>query len=58
MRTLSVVDQYSVVGIATCCRLDSPGLEIMVGKRSAPIQTGPEAHPASCTKGTGSLSRA
>jgi len=27
-----------------------------VGARfSAPVQTGPEAHPASCTMGTGSL---
>ena len=31
-------------------------MQIPVGARlSAPVQTGPEAHPASCTKGTGSF---
>jgi len=32
MRTLSVVGQDSVVGIAICCRLDSPGLESWWGR--------------------------
>ena len=42
------------VGTATCSGLDGPG--IPVGERfSAPVQTGPEAHPASCTMGTGSF---
>ena len=46
----------SVVGIATGCGLDSPGIESRWGARfSAPVQTGPGAHPASCTMGTGSF---
>ena len=45
-----------VVGIATAYGLDGPGIESRWGARfSAPVQTGPEAHPASCTKGTGSF---
>jgi hypothetical protein len=48
----------SVVGIATRYGLDGPGIEYRWGARfSALFQTGPGAHPASCTKGTGSLSR-
>ena len=48
----------SVVGIATTYGLDGPGIESRWGARfSAPVHTGPEAHPASCTLGTGSLSR-
>jgi hypothetical protein len=47
----------SVVGIATAYGLDCPGIESRWGARfSAPVQTGPEAHPASYTMGTGSLS--
>ena len=46
----------SVVGIATAYGRDGPGIEILVGVRfSAPVQTGPEAHPAPCTMGTGSF---
>ena len=46
------------VGIATRYGLDGPGIESRWGARfSAPVQTGPGAHPASYTKGTGSLSR-
>ena len=46
----------SVVGIATGYRLDGPGIETRWGARfSAPVQTGPGAHPASCTIGTGSF---
>ena len=45
----------SVVGIATGYGLDGPGIEFRWGARfSAPVQTGPGAHPASCTMGTGS----
>jgi len=41
----------SVVGIATGY---SPGIESRWGARfSAPVQTGPGAHPASCTMSTG-----
>ena len=46
----------SVVGIATGYRLDGPGIESRWGARvSAPVQTGPGAHPASFTMGTGSF---
>ena len=46
----------SVVGIATAYGLDGPGIESRWGARfSAPVQTGPEAHPASCTADTGSF---
>ena len=40
----------SIVGIVTGYGLDGPGIESRWGARfSAPIQTGPRAHPASCT---------
>ena len=43
----------SVVGIATGYGLDGPGIESQWGTRfSAPVQTGPGAHPVSCTMGT------
>ena len=46
----------SVVGVATRYRLDGPMIESRWGARfSAPVQTGPGAHPASCTVGTGSF---
>jgi len=46
----------SVVGMATGYGLDGPGFETLVGTRfSAPFQTGPEAHTAFCTMGTGSF---
>ena len=46
----------SVVGIATGYGLDGVGDQIPVGARfSAPVETGPGAHPASCTVGTGSF---
>jgi len=46
----------SVVGVATGYGLDGPGIESRWGARfSAPIQTGPGAHPDSCTMGTGSF---
>ena len=48
--------QDSAVGIVTRYGLDGPGMEFRWGARfSAPIQTGPGAHPASYTMGTGSL---
>jgi len=44
------------VSIATGYGLDGPGIEPRWGARlSAPVQTGPGAHPASCTMGTGSF---
>ena len=47
----------SVVGTATRYWLDGPGIESswVRARFSAPIQTGPGAHPASCTTGTGSF---
>jgi hypothetical protein len=50
--------QGNVVGIAPAYGLDGPGIEFRWGGGfSAPVQTGPEAHPASCTMGTGSFRR-
>jgi hypothetical protein len=44
----------SSVGIATGYGLDVPGIESLLGRDFfAPVQTGPGAHPASCTMGTG-----
>jgi len=44
----------SSVGIATGYGLDGPGIESRWGaKFSAPAQSGPGAHPASCKMGTG-----
>ena len=46
----------SSVGISTRYGLDGPGIESRWGARfSAPVQTGPGTHPASCTMGTGSF---
>jgi hypothetical protein len=46
----------SSVGIATGYGLDGPGIESRWGARFfAHVQTGPGAHPASCTMGTGSF---
>jgi hypothetical protein len=47
-----------VVGIGTAYGLDGLGLETLwVRKFCGPNHTGPEAHSASCTMCTGSLSR-
>jgi hypothetical protein len=52
--TRQSVDRDGIVGIATRYGLDGPGIESRYGARfSAPVQTGPGAHPASCTIGTG-----
>jgi hypothetical protein len=46
----------SSVGIAIGYGLDGRGGRILVEARFfAPVQTGPGAHPASCTMGTGSF---
>jgi hypothetical protein len=46
----------SSVGIATRYGLDSPGIEYRWGAQiSAPVQTGPGAHPASYTTDIGSF---
>ena len=52
---LSSPRHYSVVSRATAYGLDGPGIESRGVGFSAPVQTGPEAHPASCTMGTGSF---
>jgi hypothetical protein len=50
------VGRDSSVGIATRYGLDGPGIKSQWGARfSAPVQTGPGAHPASYTMGTGSF---
>ena len=41
--------------IATDYGLDGPRIEPQWGARFPPVQTGPGAHPASCTMGTGSF---
>jgi hypothetical protein len=47
------VGRDSSVGIAIGYELDGPGNRILVEPRlSAPVQTGPGTHPASCTMGT------
>ena len=52
------VGRDSSVGIAPGYGLDGPGIESRPGARFfAPVQTGPGAHPASCTMGTGSFTR-
>jgi len=46
----------SVVGIRTSYGLDGPGIESRWRARfSAPVQTGPGAHPAFCTIHMGSF---
>ena len=51
-----MVGRDGSVGIATRYGLDSPGIESRWGTRfSEPVQTGPTAHPASCTMGTESF---
>ena len=45
----------SAVVIATDYGLEGPGIKSRWARFSAPVQTGPEAHPASCTMGTGSF---
>jgi hypothetical protein len=50
------VGRDSSLGIATRYGLDGPGIESRRGaKFSAPVQTGPVAHPASYTMGTGAF---
>ena len=50
------VGRDSSVGIVTDYGLDGPGIESRCEtKFSAPVQTGPGAHPASYTMGTGSF---
>jgi hypothetical protein len=51
-----IIGSGSSAGIATGYGLDVPGIESRVGaKFSSPVQTGPKAHPSSCTMGAGSF---
>jgi hypothetical protein len=51
-----VVGRDSSVGIATGYGMDGPKIESRWGERFFEhVQTGPEAHPVSCTMGTGSF---
>ena len=51
-----ICEPGSVAGIVTELRAERSGVPTPVGARfSAPVQTGPGAHPASCAMGTGSL---
>jgi hypothetical protein len=51
-----LVGRDSSVGVATGYGLDGPGIEYRSGaKFSAPVQSGPGAHPASYTMGTASF---
>ena len=53
---LFIVGRDSSVCIAIAYGLDGPGIESRWKARfNAPIQTGPGAHPASCTMGTGTF---
>jgi hypothetical protein len=55
-KTPQLYCRCSSVGIATGYGLDGSGIESRWGARySAPVQTNPGAHPASCTMGTGSF---
>jgi len=50
------MDRDSSIGIATRYGLDGPRIESRWGVRfSAPVQTGPGAHPVPYTMGTGSF---
>jgi len=56
LATIKVGGPGSSVGIATELRAGRSGDRIAVWARfSAPVQTGPGAHAASCTMGTGSF---
>jgi len=53
-----IMGRDSSVGIATRFGIDGPAIKSRWGggaRFSAPVQTGPGAHPASCAIGTGSL---
>ena len=55
-KEIYITSRDSSVGVATRYGLDGPAIESRWGARlSAPIQTGPGAHPASYIMGTGSF---
>ena len=53
--TLYISGPGSSVGIATDYGLGGPGSNPDGDEIFPPVQTGPEAHPASCKMGTGSF---
>jgi len=55
MRSIVLGGPGSSVGIVTDYGLDGPGIESRWGQDFLPVQTGPGAHPASCTMGTGAF---
>ena len=55
MRLCCILYVYRHVGIATGYGLDGPGIESRWQRDFPPVQTGPGAHPGSCTMGTGSF---
>jgi hypothetical protein len=56
MHLLLLIQRCLIVGRVTRYGLDGPGIESHWGAGfSAPVQTGPGAHPTSCTMGTGSF---
>ena len=57
MYSHSVVNRDSSVGIATAYGLGGPWIESWWGEArfSAPVQSGPDVHPDSCTMGTASF---
>ena len=52
---LVVCGPGSLVGIATGYGLEGPGIESRWGRDFPSVQTGPGAHPFSCTMSTGSF---
>jgi hypothetical protein len=55
VQQLTLLGPDTSVGIVTHYRLDSPGSNPDGGRFSAPVQTGPRAHPAPFTVGTSSF---
>ena len=57
MLSITIIYKNIPTSIETGYGLDGPGSNPSWGARfSAPVQTGPGAHPASCTMGTGPFS--
>ena len=55
LRYSTASGQGSSVGVATDYGLDVPEIESRWGRDFPSVQTGPGAHSASCTMGTGSF---
>jgi hypothetical protein len=58
MASILTVSKWGTTLMSTCYGLKGPGIKCQWGERfSATILTGPRAHTASCTRGTGSISQ-